>query len=184
MCSALGRHEEAVALQERAFELDPLSHKSDVATSLIRAGRNAEAEAAILRSLGIDTTYARGHATLGWARFRQGRIEEGLASLEKAVELAPNELIWLAQLGQATALAGRTERAREILRELEARHASPYHLGYVRVGLGEFDSALDMLEQAVRDRTGSTYGIKGSFLWEPLRDQPRFQALLKEMRVT
>jgi len=184
MCSALGRHEEAVALQERAYELDPLSHKSDVATSLIRAGRNAEAEAAMVRSLAIDPAYARAHATLGWAQFRQGRIEEGLASLEKAVELAPNELIWLAQLGQATALAGKTERAREILRELETRHASPYHLGYVRVGLGEFDDALDLLEQAVRDRTGSTYGIKGSFLWEPLRDQPRFQALLKKMRVT
>ena len=137
-----------------------------------------------LRSVPAGWVSSIAHATLGWARYRLGRIEEGLASLEKAVELAPAELIWLAQLGQALALAGRHDRAREILRELEMRHASPYHLGYVRVGLGEFDSAIDMLETAVRERTGSTYGIKGSFLWEPLRGHPRFEAMLKEMRVT
>jgi hypothetical protein len=104
-----------------------------------------------------------------------------VASLRKAVALAPGELIWLAQLGQALALAGHSDEARGILRDLEARKASPYHLGYVEVGLGEFDRALDFLEQAVEARGGSAYGIKGSFLWEPLKGHPRFMALLKKM---
>ena len=184
LCSALGRYDEAVALQERAFELDPVTHKTDVATALLRAGRNAEAEVAARRSLALDPDYPRAIATLGWAQFRQGHTDEGIGSLRKAVALAPTELIWLAQLGQALALAGHADEARGILRELETRNASPYHLGYVEVGLGQFDRALDMLEQAVEARGGSAYGIKGSFLWEPLRPHPRFQALLTRMKLS
>jgi hypothetical protein len=40
-----------------------------------------------------------------------------------------------------------------------------------------------LLERAVRERTGAAYGIKGSFLFAPLRTHPRFQALLREMRL-
>jgi hypothetical protein len=39
------------------------------------------------------------------------------------------------------------------------------------------------LEHAVRERTGAAYGIKGSFLFAPLRTHPRFQALLRELHL-
>jgi serine/threonine-protein kinase len=183
MCAAVGRFDEAVALQERAFELDPISHKTDVSTALLRAGRNAEAEVAARRSLGLDPDYPRAIATLGWAQFRQGQHEEGIATLRRAADLSPTEWIWRAQLGQALGFAGHHDEAREILGQLEAKHASPYHRGYVLVGLGEIDRALDLLEEAVAVHSGSTYGIKGSFLWEPLRGHPRFQALLRGMKL-
>jgi TolB-like protein/Flp pilus assembly protein TadD len=160
LCAAVGRFDEAVALQERAFVLDPTSHKTDVATALLRAGRNVDAEAAARRSLTLDPEYPRGLATLGWALYRQGRIEEGLASLRKAVSLAPGELIWLAQLGQALALAGRRDEARAILSDLEARKASPYHRGYIEVGLGEVDRAMDFLEQSVEARADRPTGSR------------------------
>jgi hypothetical protein len=35
----------------------------------------------------------------------------------------------------------------------------------------------------VAQRAGPAYGIKGSFLFAPLREHPRFQALLVEMRL-
>jgi serine/threonine protein kinase/Tfp pilus assembly protein PilF len=181
LCSALGRFDEAVALQERAFELDPVTHKNDVATALLRAGRPAEAEAATRRALQLEADNARAFATLGWAQFQQGEVEEGLGSLGRAVELSPDETIWRAQLGQMLGLAGRSEDARTILRELETREANPYHLAYVEAGLGEQDRALDLLEQAVASRGGGAYGIKGSFLWAPIRQHPRFIALLRSM---
>ena len=81
----------------------------------------------------------------------------------------------------------RRKPALAILRELEERaravYVSPYHFAYVYVGLGDNKQALDWLERAVAERTGAAYGIKGSFLFTPLRAHPRFRALLKQMKL-
>jgi hypothetical protein len=42
---------------------------------------------------------------------------------------------------------------------------------------------VDCLERAYEERAGSVYGIKGSFLFTPLRPHPRFQALLGKMNL-
>jgi serine/threonine-protein kinase len=187
MCSALERYDEAIAMQERAQELDPLAHPADVATSLLRAGRYEQALEAARRAVALGRDYARGHATLGWAYFKSGRIDEGLAALERAVALSPGESLWLAQLGEAYGLAGKAARAREILRDLETQasrqYLAPNHLAYVYTGLGEHDRAMDYLEQAFEQQAGTVYGIRGSFLFAPLRAHPRFQALLRRMRL-
>ncbi len=100
LLSALERYDEAIAAQHRAQELDPLAHPLDVATALLRAGRYDEAVQAAIRGLELDANYARGHSTLGWAYFRKGMRDEGLAELERAVALSPGNTLWLAQLGQ------------------------------------------------------------------------------------
>jgi tetratricopeptide (TPR) repeat protein len=107
--------------------------------------------------------------------------------LERAVELAPGATMWLAQLGEAHAMAGNEARAREILRTLEERardsYVPPYYFAYVHTGLGEAERALDYLERAVAERAGPAYSIKGSFLFAPLRTHPRFRALLRAMNL-
>lgn len=187
LCASMGRLDEAVAMQRRALELDPLAHRTDVANALLRAGRFAEAEAATRQALEFDPGYDRGHATLGWALIRQGRMAEGLAELEQAITLSPNANQWLAQWGQALALAGETAQARTVLDRLEGlsreRYVSPYHLAYVHTGLGEYDQAIDWLERAYKTRSGAIHGIKGSFLFAPLREHPRFAALLAKMNL-
>jgi serine/threonine-protein kinase len=187
MCAGLERFDEAVTLQERAHELDPLVHRVDLATTLLRAGRNDDAVRIAERCIETDPSYARGHATLGWALFRRGQVSEGIAELKRATALMPNEDTWLAQLGEAYGLAGETERARDVLRRLEdpsrPSPPSPYHLAYVYAGLGDAERAVDCLERAYESRSGAVYSVKGSFLLARLREHPRFVALLKRMRV-
>jgi len=187
LCAALERYEEALALVKRAQELDPLVHRADVATTFLRAGRYGDALQSALRCIEFEPEYARGRSTLGWAFLKNGRAEEGLAELEKSVGLAPGNTLYLAQLGEAYALAGKIEQAREVLRQLEQlsreRYVSPYHLAYLYTGLGEQDLAMDCLERAYDERAGSVYGIKGSFLFTPLRSHPRFKALLRKMNL-
>ena len=187
LCSALARFDEALALQRRARDLDPLAHRLDVATTLLRAGRYEEAAQEVARALEFDPDYDRVHATLGWLHLLQGRSDEGVREIERAVALSPADTQWQAQLGQALAQVGRTDEARAILRRLEERAAtdfvSPYHLVFVYTGLGEHERALDLLERAFEERAGAIYGIKGSFLLAPLRPHPRFQALLARMNV-
>ena len=62
-------------------------------------------------------------------------------------------------------------------------YVTPYYFAYVHTGLGEFDKAIDRLEQALAERSGGLYGIKASFLFAPLRGQPRFEALLKQLNL-
>jgi serine/threonine-protein kinase len=187
MFSALGRFDEALALQRRAQELDPLVHRVDVATTLLRAGHLAEAEAESRRAVEFDPGQARAHATLGWAVLKQGRFAEGLGSLEHAVTLAPDNTQWLAQLGQACALAGDERGARAILQRLESRalteYIAPYHLAYIHTGLGEYERAMDLLERAYEERAGAIYAIGGSFLFAPLRGHARYQALLERLKL-
>jgi len=42
---------------------------------------------------------------------------------------------------------------------------------------------LDALERAYEQRAGGVYGIKGSFLFVPLRSHPRFTGLLRKMNL-
>jgi TolB-like protein/Flp pilus assembly protein TadD len=184
---AIERYDEALPLAVRAQELDPLAHRNDLTTLLLRAGRYDQALLRAQDAVEVDPRGSRSCATLGWAYFFNGRREEGLAELETAVALSPGNSLWLGQLGQAYAMTGEMSKARAILTELEERaqrtFVSPYHLAYVYTGLGEVDRAMDLLERAVADRTGATYSIKGSFLFAPLRGHPRFRALMRTMNL-
>jgi serine/threonine-protein kinase len=185
MCRAVGRFDEALELVRRAQDLDPLAHRTDVANSLLRVGRYDEAALAAARAIELDPGDARAHATLGWAYLKQGKTEDGLAELERAVALSPENVQWLAQLAQAHAMSGQEAAARSILRQLEQRAAagfvSPYHLAFVHTGLGEHDRALDLLERALDEGSGSVHGLSGSLLFAPLREHPRFRALVERI---
>ncbi len=189
LLAAVEKYDEAIAHQRRAQELDPLASviSSDLATTLLRAGRYDEALKEARRLTELQPDYPMGHSALGWVYLKTGRTQEGLAELEEAVSCSHRDTMMLAQLGQAYAVAGDVEQARGVLRQLDAlgrqRYVSPYHLAYIYTGLGEQDTALDFLEQAVDERAGGVYGIKGSFLFTTLRSHPRFTALLKRMNL-
>jgi serine/threonine protein kinase/tetratricopeptide (TPR) repeat protein len=187
MLAGLERFDDAIAMHERAFELDPLTCRTDLATSYLRAGRTEDAMRVVTQAIKLEPHDTRLRATLGWTLFRQGRVEEGLTELERAAAQSPTESMWPAQLAQAYALAGKPEKARDILRQLEdpARPtpASPYHLAYVYTGLGDQERAIDCLERAFEKGSGAFMGMKGSFLLAPLRHHPRFVALLAKMKL-
>jgi serine/threonine-protein kinase len=188
MLTAAGRYDEALEMLRRAHQLDPLAHRVDVATTLIRAGRYQDAVLAIEPEVQLDPQNARARATLGWAYLLQGMHDKALTELERAALLSPGSTLFLAQLGQAYGMVGRTGEARNILQQLEAmatqRYVSPYHMAYVHTGLGEHDRAMDWLERAFDERAGAVYGMKGSFLFTTLRSHPRFIALLNKLNLS
>jgi len=187
LCSSLERYDEALREVRLARELDPLSAQSDVAMTLLRAGRIEEALEDARRSVAREPGFPRCHSNLGWALILRGESAGGIASLERAVDLSPGTTLFLAQLGQAYALVGEADKARRVLDRLHdlatREFVSPYHFAYVHTGLGEADVAIDWLERALERRSGAIYGIKGSFLFKSLRGHPRFVALLRKMNL-
>ncbi len=188
LCTSLERYDDALREIRRARELDPILIQTDVATALLRAGRIDEAVEESRRSIRSDPAWPRAHSNLGWALIFHGDPAAGIASLEHASALSPESTLFVSQLGQAYAVTGNTERAKQILQQLEERaiheFVSPYHFAYVYAGLGEADTAIDWLERAFEQRSGAIYGIKGSFLFRNLRSHPRFKSLLQKMNLT
>ena len=188
LCTSLERYDDALREVRRARELDPILIQTDVATTLLRAGRIDEALEEARRCLRDDPAASRAHSNLGWALIFHGDHAAGIASLEHASALSPEATLFLSQLGQAYAVTGDVEHARKILQQLHDRaiheFVSPYHFAYVYAGLGEADTAIDWLERAFERRSGAIYGIKGSFLFRNLRGHPRFQSLLQKMNLT
>ena len=158
LCSSLERYDDAIRLVKRAQELDPLTHRSDLANELLRAGRIAEALALAERLVEFEPDYPRGHSISGWALIAMGRSREGLEALERAAALSPESTTFLGQLGQAYGMTGEEAKARDVLARLHAlsltRTISPYAFAYVHTGLGENDLALDWLEKGLRTAVG------------------------------
>jgi len=150
LCAALERYDQALELVASAQELDPLMHRADPATTLLRAGRHEEAQAEAKRIADAEPDYPRARSTVGWAYLKLGKVKEGLSNLEQA--------------------------ARE-------RWVSPCHMAYVYTGLGDADTAMDVLERSCAERAGSIYGSKGSFLFTSLRAHARFTVLLARMNL-
>jgi hypothetical protein len=92
----------------------------------------------------------------------------------------------LGAMGQAYALSGDRGRALELLAELErlatVKYVPSACFAVIHLGLGDKARALDWLEEGCRRRDSQLSGIKMHPVYDPLREEPRFQALMKRLR--
>jgi hypothetical protein len=58
------------------------------------------------------------------------------------------------------------------------RYVSAGSFALVYIGLGEKDQAFAWLEKAYEDRSGALPLLKVNPIWDPLRSDPRFEALV------
>ena len=185
--STLGRSQEAVVEIRRAQELDPLSPIIHMNAGFIfyEARQHAQAAEECRKALELAPDFAVAHWGLGLIYGQMGKHAEAIAEAERAMELTGNAVQNVAFLGCAYALAGRDEQARQILAELDRRsqmsYVPPYLFGIIYTGLGEKDEAFRWLERAYEDRDPALIDAGGEPLLDPLREDPRFDDLLRRM---
>jgi eukaryotic-like serine/threonine-protein kinase len=179
-----GRSDEATAQIRLAGELDPLSLIIQATLTLILhyAGRNEEAAAQGTRALELDRNFGATHRALGLAYLQLGRYEEAIASFRMAISLSAFTTMLTASLAHAHARAGDRPAALAILDELRRasaeRYVSPYDLAWIHVGLDDRAAALDALEEACAERSSQMIFLRVDPVFQGLRAEPRFQALL------
>jgi serine/threonine protein kinase/tetratricopeptide (TPR) repeat protein len=182
LLSVFARTQEAGTQIARALELDPLSPgiQSDAVNLLIRADRY---DAAIARARGMLAHQpgfgAAGHIALGQALDAKGLHREAVAEFRAGLARGRPTAHTTALLAHACALAGDVAEARAILEPLP----TPFSRALVHIGLGEYDLALDRLEQAARERYPHVVYAGVDPIFDPLRSLPRFQQLLERMRI-
>jgi adenylate cyclase len=177
----LGRLDEAIALERRALEQDPLSARAyyHLGGALDRTGRLAEAEAAFRKALELAPQIAATRATLSLHLLAQGRGEEALAEALREAE----EALGLPAIAIIHHVAGRRAESDAALQELIAKYAmdSAYQIAEVYAARGEVDLAFEWLDRAYAQRDSGLSRMKVERTLRSLHADPRWGALLRKV---
>jgi tetratricopeptide (TPR) repeat protein len=187
--SRLGRMQEAEVEIQRARALDPLSAiiGTDAAETAYWARKPGEAMARVDQVLLLNPTFAEAHLVKGKIYEQQGHYEQALAEFRTALLFFGAGANVEALRGHALALAGASEQAQEIARQLEATSTHNYVSGVdiaeIYCALRQPDAALRWLNRAYlnRDKGMDMLGIDPMF--DGCRTDPRFQALLRNLKL-
>ena len=180
-----GRFDEAFAEQRKAMELDPLSPLwlADFGYLLYYARRFDDAIAQARRALELEPSFVTARHLIGCSLMWQGNTAAAIAEFQ--MERTLDTMLWSnAGLGQAYGMSGERTKAEEILRNFDdlakKRYVSPAAWMYVHLELGEKEKALDLLDRCYEVQE-VPWALKVDRTYDPLRNEPRFQALLKKM---
>ena len=180
-----GRCKEGQAQAEKASQLDPtsLAIRNYLTVSLYCAREYGRAIEQARKTLELDPGFALARSFLALSYIGQGRYTEAVQELEKLE--ATNR--YVGDLGYAYGIAGQREKALRLLSDLDARSRTEYVTPTVRsliyLGLGEKEQALSWLEKAVTARDWRLRQLKFDPRWDPLRSEPRFARILKEVHL-
>jgi len=185
--AALGKFDEAIAEGKKSIELDPLSPiiNADYGNTLYYARHYDEAIAQLRKTVELDPAFYYTHYNLGLAFEAKGDLSGAIAEYEKAAQLTDDPLT-VTLLAAAKAKSGDKNAAEKALLELDKINQSRAGLAYSRavlyLSLGNKEQALRWLEQSFADRDGSNIGyVKVEPLLDPLRGDPRFEALVQKV---
>ncbi|MBZ5725050.1 MAG: hypothetical protein LAP87_08640 [Acidobacteriia bacterium] len=184
--AAHGRFDEAAAEARRAFDLDPSSYvaNNDVAVILYCARRYQEAAENARRTQAVRPNWAPGYAMTGLCEAARDRFPEALAAFRRGVSLSGNDPYYVGRLGNALARSGDRTAALDTVAGLERRALAEFvphlNLAWTYIGLGDFERVFDHLRQAIDGRETDVLFLGVEPIYDPLRADPRFHALLQQ----
>ena len=188
--ASLGRLDEAQSEANAAHHLDPLSQIIWEGVGYVRMLRREFPLAVKVyqQLLDLDPDFYKGYSSMGRVLALMGRYDEAIAALEKARSLAgeaPRTV--LSALGHTLGRAGRTEEALRLLEQLREMSKTTWVpsacFGSLYLGMGDHKSALDYFEASADARELAATGFNVHPMYDPIRSEPRFQALLRRINL-
>jgi tetratricopeptide (TPR) repeat protein len=185
--AARRRFTEAIAEARRCVDLEPASLRARQTLAwMLYFDRQHDAAIRELRTvLHMDPTYAYAHFRLGQVFLVTGRWDEAIAALQTAVDLTHRAPAALGLLAMAYGGRGARAEAQGIVDELEQRSATEnvpagaVLLAYL--GIDDKARAIDALERGYANRDNYEINIAADPLMDPLRGEPRFDALCQRV---
>jgi tetratricopeptide (TPR) repeat protein len=181
---AVGRHDEAIAENQRALELDPLSlwYRATLAWAYYFGRKYAQALDHSGKALEMEPAFGVTHWTIGVANLGLKKSRDAVRSLERAARLTESPHI-LGTLGFAYALAGRRTDAEHVISRLRKSPSfvPSYPVAIVYAGLGDRDEALTWLERAFQERDFWMIYLNVYPVFDSLRDDSRFLDLVERV---
>ncbi len=184
LLSGLGRNDEALAQVNKAIELDPLSNSYRGWLAVIAFfSRQYDLSIKLAENLSDDWGM---HVGVCYALKKM--YPEAIVTSERFVARTGRQTSDLRFLAVVYGLAGRKSETRKIINELKERsrqhYVFPTVFALAYVGLGDKDQALTWLERGYEEQDPALFFLKMSPLLDPLRSEPRFQALLRRVNLS
>ncbi|HKN26238.1 MAG TPA: tetratricopeptide repeat protein, partial [Candidatus Acidoferrum sp.] len=180
-----GRFDEALAESERARQLDPLSLiiATDHGAILYYARQYDQAVMQLRSVLGMDPNFARARGMLLDSYIQAGRFAEAQTEIEHQVE--PRAL---AEKVYLYGRSGKPELAEQGFVKLKAklrqsREDDTAALLIAYLGTNRKNEAIELLEEYYRARSVAVVSVKVDPFFDPLRDEPRYQDLVRRLRL-
>lgn len=185
--AVMDRLDQALEITRQGVEIDPNNPPTHHMVGMIHFLRREYADA--LAKLGDSLQFGKRILPpyVDGIIFASCANEHDLAleNAATAIELGGRQPHFLAYKAYAHAHAGDKATAESILDELNDYSGSAQVLfmdrAIVNLALGHIDAALDALERAHREREYLVVLIGKLPIFDPLREEPRFQALIDEM---
>jgi serine/threonine-protein kinase len=188
LLASRGRLEEALVEGHTAQELDSssVSVRRSLAWIYYYARRYEPARYHLSRAIAMNPGAEETYRVLGLTLAIDGQLDEAERVLREAVSMAGSGSYTSATLGFALARAGKRAEGEELLARLEEErrkgYVSPVALATLYLGLGQHDRALDWAEKAYEERRGWLAYLTVNPLLDPVRGNPRFEALVARMK--
>jgi TolB-like protein/Tfp pilus assembly protein PilF len=181
----VGRLDEALRVARRAEEIDPLNASTSavVGATLYYRREFDAADAQLQKTLTIEPRFPIAHYFRGRALAGLGRFEDATLAVEEARKLMGGAAAMTGFLCYCLAGGGRRADAKRMLKELteeSARRYTPAHsVAEAHLGLGDHERTLQWLEKAREERSAGVIWLATDRIYDPLRSDPRFAALLR-----
>src|SRR5438552_4548312 len=182
----VGRLDEAIAKDKKAIELDPLNSffQSALAYFLYHARRYDDAIVQIKKTLELDPASTLARHLLGCCLLWKGDTAGAIAEFQRS-KIVVTGAWYQGLLGYAYAISGDRPKAEQMLRELEEMAKRQYvnttAFASIYLGLGEKEKALDWLEKSYEDQESACWYLTVEPVYDSVRNEPRFQAILKKL---
>ena len=182
-----GRFDEALQESERARQLDPLSLiiTADNGATLYFSRQYDRSIEQFRYVLDMEPNFPR--AGLIMAPYVQkGMFAEARAFIEKQPpsDDVPWHWAWLAYIDGRSGRQAEAQSALDKLLQLNRRRpVDAAALVWAYIGLGNKDQAVAWLEKACTQRSNAMVTLKVDPTFDPLRSDPRFQDLLRRVRL-
>jgi serine/threonine-protein kinase len=180
-----GNIEAAEAGLRRSAELDPLS-PSDCArmayVHYVKGDYDLAAED-LRQSFELDRDYPEARLYEGLLLFQQQRYDAVIQCLSPSA--SPLDIGLLAAVHAQEGSLSRAEECIERLHQMTGRqYVTPLAEGFAAVGMGDFDLALQCLDQAIDHKTNFVNLLAIEPFFHPLRADRRFAKLLKKLNLS
>lgn len=185
LLARLGRIPEALTESERAVELDPLSIAGITNLGLIYFCKKdfAAADIQFRKALDLGDTVGASHWLFARSLWLQGKKDDSIKELIRAIELDGNKL-----LAEKLAAKAKTGPPEDVIRLLlfewrdDPPGTNPPSNAYLATSIGDREKAMYWVERSVAERHAWTTWFYAAPEFESLRDIPRFQEILREMK--
>jgi TolB-like protein/Flp pilus assembly protein TadD len=178
----MGRTDAGLAAARRALVLDPLARDSHsvLGRALYAARRYEESVVALSEGISLDPSVKAFYTYRGFAYYGLKDLDSARTSCEKERDYAGNQ--WC--LSVTYDKLGKHADAEAEISKLKASFGDvmAYQYAAFYAQRGDNPKALEWLETALRLRDAGLESLRTDSLMDPIRQEPRFQAVMRELK--